>query len=144
MITSSRKTLRKAYAALLNTALVGTGKLAQAVYDYQVGDFKGASPVVCVTSAGALRQRLTFQGSTPAFWLNIHVFVLYATEDASWTEAMAEDAIDDIEAVIAAVNDANQINASWQGITQEDRSQADSLVIGGLEYRRETFLLRFE
>jgi hypothetical protein len=143
MITTDRKTLRKAYATLLQNNLVGNGKLVQAVYPYQVGDFSGKSPVVVVSSGGSLRQRLTFQGSTPNFWLNVHVFILYAIEDKSWTEENAEDALDDIENAFATINDTNQHGSCWDAITQEERSRTDSLVIGGLEYRVEVFPISF-
>ena len=143
MISTDRKTLRKAYATLLQNNLVGTGKLVQATYAYQVGDFGGKSPVVVVSSGGALRQRLTFQGTTPIFWLNVHVFVLYALQDKSWTEDMAEDALDDIENALASLNDANQKGTYWDTVTQEERSRTDSVVIGGLEYRTEVFPIGF-
>jgi hypothetical protein len=143
MIQDDRKTLRKAYATLLQNNLVGSGLPVQAVYSYQVGDFGGKSPVVIVSSGGALRQRLTFTGSQPIFWLNVHVFILYATEDKSWTEEMAEDALDTIENALASINDLNQHGACWDAVTQEERSRTDSIVIGGLEYRVEVFPIGF-
>ena len=38
-MATSRATVRSALATLLEAALVGSGKPAQAVYGYQVGDF---------------------------------------------------------------------------------------------------------
>ena len=56
---SNRGTVRKAFAALLTTAL---GSLAQNVYNYRIGDFGTQNPVVTVSSAGILRERATFRG----------------------------------------------------------------------------------
>ena len=50
-----RETARDALAALLETALVGSGLPAQAVYNYQIGDFQGQSPVVVVSSGPSER-----------------------------------------------------------------------------------------
>ena len=140
MATSrSRETARKALAALLEAALVGSGKPAQAVYAYQVGDFAGASPVVVVSSGGSLRE----QGSFGPCWddtfsLAIYSFVLYANPDDGWTESDAEDALDDIEATIADVILENMTSDVWSNLSYEDRTETDGVEIGGHEYRRET------
>ncbi len=48
MSSLSREVIRRAFAALLASELEGEGKPAAAVYNYQPGDFGGASPVVTV------------------------------------------------------------------------------------------------
>lgn len=142
MITTSRKDARKHLATLLAASLVGSGNPAQAVYDCQVGDFGGQSPVVVISSGGSLRERLTGQGMKPKYMLNIHVFVLYADESGAWTEAMAEDALDDIEEIAQAVIAANQSSAYWGALTMTAPSQTGSVMIGGKEYRSEVIGLR--
>lgn len=142
MITESRKEARQQLAALLQADLVGAGKPAQAVYDYQVGDFQGQSPVVVVSSGGTLRERLSFLGTKPMHVMNIHVFVLYAAEDGSWTEADAENALDDIEQKISATCSANQRTAWWEAITPTGQSATSSVMIGGKEYRTELITVR--
>jgi hypothetical protein len=144
MTTNSRKKIRKSFAAMLEAALVGDGKLVQKVYDYQAYDFEGLSPVVVVSSSGTQREPITPRCTRPSFWLNVFVFVLYADETSGWTEADAENAIDDIDETIDAVVRANQVNNEWQAITQDDRSVTDSVVIGGLQYRMETIAFRVE
>ncbi|MDR3572861.1 MAG: hypothetical protein P4L50_03285 [Anaerolineaceae bacterium] len=144
MITESRKAARQALAALLTSALVGPSGLASQVYDCQPGDFGGQSPVVTVSSGGTQRVNMTFQGTKPTFWLNVHIFVLYATEDKTWTEEMAENALDDIEQTIAGVIEANRHTSSWDFAIQADRSQATSVVIGGLEYRMEVISVQLD
>jgi hypothetical protein len=122
---------------MLSAGLTGVGGLVTAVYDYQKGDFKGASPVVAVTSGGSGRASLTFQGMKATYELRIHVFVLYTDGDA-WNEDDAEDRLDDIEQKIADLIEANQTTDNWQAISYAERSACDSVEIGGDEYRRET------
>lgn len=137
--TLDRKTAREHLASLLRAALTGEGGLAEAVHEYQVADFGGVFPVVTVSSGGARRKAVTLRGSRqPRYRLQVHVFVLYADEGSGWTEKDAEDRLDDIERKIANVIDANPKAAGiWEAIEQEAMSETDSVVIGGLEYRRE-------
>ncbi|MEZ4558733.1 MAG: hypothetical protein R3A10_08095 [Caldilineaceae bacterium] len=144
MTAKSRKTCRDALATLLGTALVGDGKPAQAVYGYQVGDFAGASPVVTVSSAGSTRLRSSFgQCWSNVFDLSIHVFVLYSDE-GSWGEDDAEDALDTIEAAVADVVLANATDAGvWDLLSYaEEPTFTDAVEIGGVAYRRETIPVR--
>ncbi len=141
-MAASRKTVRDALTTLLSTALV-TGGLAQAVYGYRVGDFRGQSPVVVVSGAGSRRARLTRQGSAATFGLQVDVFVVYAVT-GSWTEAQAEDALDGLEAAIAGVVDANQVTAQWQALDYGEWSQRVDVEVGGVEYARESVKLLVE
>ena len=137
-MSAAREVARKHLAALLDAALVGSGKPAQAVYAYQVGDFQGATPVVAVTS-GPMRRRLDSMGGCwrKGFELQVYVFVAYA-DRAGWTEDMAEDAIDAIEDAIAAVVLDNLRTDAWVSLAYADGgTQLDAVVIGGVEYRRE-------
>ncbi len=139
-MASNRATVRKAFAALLTSAL---GTLAQKVYDYRVGDFGTQNPVVTVSSSGILRRRATFAGSRATMYLQVDVFVLYS-DLGSWSEDDAEDRLDDIEAAIAGVIDANQPNANWLALSQAERSQRVDVEIGGVEYIREMLLVAVE
>ncbi len=143
-MATSRATVRQALAGLLEAALVGSGKPAQAVYGYQVGDFAGQSPVVVVASGPMERTR---RGFGPCWHskatLLVYVFVAYAAA-GGWTEEDAEDALDAIEAAIADVVLANSSNATWDGLTYEEPTEPDGIAIGGVEYRREVIRLRCE
>lgn len=145
MASSSREAVRDAFTTLLQTALVGTGKPAQAVYGYQVGDFAGASPVVTVSSGPISRERRSLGACwTTVAQLLVHVFVLYSDE-GSWGEDDAEDALDSIEAKIADVVQANMSNAGvWHKIRYAEPTFTDGVEIGGIEYRREVITLEFE
>lgn len=143
MASTSRKTVRDALTGLLQAALVGSGKPAQAVYGYQVGDFDKQSPVVVVASGPVLRER---RGFGPCWHttatLLVFVFVAYAAD--GWTEANAEDALDSIEAAVADVVLANSSTATWHGLTYAQATEPGSMTIGGMEYRSEVFRLSCE
>ncbi|HSN78207.1 MAG TPA: hypothetical protein VL334_24310 [Anaerolineae bacterium] len=144
-MASNRETARDALAALIDTAMVGTGKPVEAVYHYLVSDLAGQSPVVCVTSAGSLRVPLTRFGSRAEFLLRVDVFVLY-NDQGGWTEADAEDRLDLIEATLATLVDANQQTAPWQALSYAEpssRTQAVT-VLGGESYAWEAITLRAE
>lgn len=139
----NRETVRDAMAALLNTALVGTGLPVQAVYAYRVGDLGGQSPVVVVSSAGSERPRMTAAGGRTTVLLQADVFVLYSDEDA-WGEDEAEDRLDLIEKTIAETIHSSQVTANWQAVDYAAQSERVDVEVGGLEYAREMILLRVE
>lgn len=144
MTSSTRETARDALTTLLQAALVGAGLPAQSVYGYQIGDFEGASPVVTVSS-GPNRRELQRMGPcwTTTTTLHVHVFVLYSDGD-TWGEDDAEDALDDIEALIADVVLANRSTANWDKLSYAEATQPGGVVIGGLEYRMEYIPLQCE
>lgn len=135
MVQPTRETARDALASLLTTALSG---ICQAVYAYQVGDFEKRSPVVVITGDSANRERQSYGGSmwNTTFRYHIHSFVLY-TQGTIWTEADAEDAIDDIEQAIAGMVDSNTSGTIWDYLSFVGDTQMDSVVIGGEEYKHE-------
>lgn len=74
----NRKHLRHAFAALLETALVGSGKPAQKVYRYKPADLDGKFSVVAVTSGKSKRTKqaqISRVNNTTS--LEVHTFVLY-------------------------------------------------------------------
>lgn len=136
-MASNRKTVRGALAGLLETALAGS---VQKVYAYRVGDFGTQSPVVTVSASGSARDRATYQGSLARMYFQVDVFVLYA-DGETWGEDDAEDRLDDIEAGIAGVVDANQATDDWFALDLEGRSQRVDVAIGGVEYVRESMIV---
>ena len=138
MATATRKAVRQQLATLLTAELVTAQSLVQAVYSYRIGDFQGQSPVVVVSSGGSQRIPLTFEGTKPTYQILVHVFVVYSTEDGTWTEEDAENALDDIEEAISGVIAANDaLDNYWISLGVNGKSVADSVEIGGVEYRRE-------
>lgn len=145
MSVVSRQPARAGLATLLETALVGTGLPVQAVYAYQVGEFQGQSPVVVVTSGPMERLRDTMgECYRSRFNLLIYVFVLYADPGTGWGEDDAEDALDAIEALIAATLLTNTRTANWDRLEYAGASDVDAVAIGGVEYRRELITLTVE
>ena len=145
---TSRETVRDALTTLLDTALVGTGLPAQLVIGHKptVSEIAKQSPVVAVMGAGSLRERQTFQGQKSAFFLTIRVWVVATDDDAGWTSADAEDALDSIESIIADTIDTNRSNApTWVAIGYDGRTVAvDDEVFDGVPYLQEVIPLRVE
>ena len=145
MSRTSRETVRDALTTLLNTALVsGSPQLAQAVYGYQKADFGSISPVVLVYGDGAERPVATFAGGKTSFYLVVGVFVAI-TATGSYTEADAEDILDDIEVKIAETLENNRSNTDdWVYIDYADRSYIQDVAIGGVPYTNENILVRVD
>jgi hypothetical protein len=75
----NRKDVRRAFAAKLETALVGSGKPAQKVYRYRPADLKSKYAVVAVVSAPTTRSKQAQVTRTDnAIRLDVHILVLYA------------------------------------------------------------------
>jgi len=145
-MSSSRETVRDALSALLNTALVGSGKPAQNEYGYPIADFAGQSPIVVVSSAGSERNMQTLDTRRKSFfYLNIIVFVLYADAASSWTEADAEDALDTIEATIDQVIATNLTNGTtWADLGYDGRTRTGNATIASTQYRYEVIPVKAE
>ena len=144
MASTSRKVPRKAFAALLDTSLVDTG-IIEAVYDHQVSDFGGASSVIVVTSGGIMRVQQSFGTCWHnTYRLDCYLFVLYADPDSSWTEADAEDKIDDIEAAFADVV-MTGADSAWDGTPEyAEQTTLGVVAVGGVSYRRELISILLE
>jgi len=113
----------------LSSGLSGT---VQEVVGHRISDPAGKTPMVGVLSTGALRERLTFQGTTPTFYLSIQILVL--AEDATgYTEADAEDKLDTVEAAVAGVLESNWSTANWSAL-QPGQSEVLDVAIGGHAY----------
>jgi len=128
-MATSRETARDALTTLLDAGLT----TKQEVVGHKLADPAGKSPIVAVLSAGTLRQRLTFQGTRPTFYLTIQVLVL-AEDQAGYTEADAEDTLDTVESEIAAVLEDNWRTSSWESLEQTGPSEVIDVSIGGVAY----------
>lgn len=141
--TSNRETCRDELASLLTTALTGTGKPVQSVYNYRPLDVAGASPVVMVLSAGTRQRTKRGIGNTTRYHsiylLNVLVFVMDANATDSWTRNNVEDQLDLIEKSIADVlADNRESSGKWNYIEHgEGGSQILPAVLGGKQYLME-------
>jgi hypothetical protein len=139
-MSSSRKAIRQQFALLLQANVTA----AQVIYDHQPGDFGGQSPAICVGSAGSERTRMSFRGSRLTCYLDVDVFVLTADGTSVYTQADAENALDDVEAQLAACLDDVQQAAGWEAIDYAGRSQTDFLIVDGKEYKRERIPIQIQ
>ena len=142
MTITNRETKRDALVTLLTAGMVGSGKPAQAVYGYLVGDFAGLSPVVVVASSGSEReQRAVTSRQKNTFYFTVYSFVLYAENGTDWGEDNCEDRIDLLEKTIAEIISDNRSTTNWAFLEIDGRSEVDSVLIAGNEYRREAMSL---
>jgi len=134
MAEVNREVLRDELATVLEAALVGTGKPAQAVYGYRRGDFQGMTAIVSVLSEGSARHNLPREEGNKVY-LGLYLFVLYS-DGADWNEDDAEDCLDEIEALIAETLAVYRRHPGyWQCIDYADRSTREAtLIIGGVPY----------
>jgi len=140
-----RKVLREALATLLATELVGAGKPVNAVYSYQVSDFKGKTPVVFVTSGGSFRRNPEHSIRAESIaYLDVNSLVLYSDGTTNWTEQHSEERLDLIEKKIAEVVTNNSENPAqpWMFLDFAGRSEVTSVVIGGKDYSWEIIPLQ--
>ena len=131
-MSTSRKAARGALKTLLEAQLVGAGLPVKTVVDSKVTDLSGLTPLVSVLSGGTLSEPLTFQGDHPTFGLEVQVWVLQ--EGTDWTTAEAEDALDDIEALIRGVYEANRGTANWEILRYDGPSTIREIAVAGVPY----------
>lgn len=134
-MSTSRETARDELVVLLTATLVGAGLPVKTVTGDKVKTLKGLTPLVFVRSTGTLRERLTFTLDVPTFSLEVQVWVRQAC--TGWTSAQATDTVDEIEALIAAVYEANRGTAYWAALEYAGPSFVDEVVVEGTLYYAE-------
>ena len=142
MAVISRKVARVALAALLSTATAGS---VDAVYSYMPPDFAQANKVIMVTS-GPIERIINGFGMCQRTKITLYVWVLvrYADPDTGWTRSNAEDAADDIEALIANTVLTNQVTANWNQANYGGPTMLDDVPIGGVDFLRELIQVELE
>lgn len=136
-MSTNRETVRDAMVALLATALVGGGLPVKTVTGNKVVTLEGLTPLVSVLSAGSFRtpQSMESDGYDAAFFLEVQVWVLQAV--TGWTNAQAEDTMDDIEKRIADTYQANAITASWDMVEYASATTVTEMAVAGIPYYME-------
>jgi hypothetical protein len=108
---------------------------------------KGQSPLVYITSGSTQRPPLTVRQKMAQFTIVVYsLVILYDPQNPKWTEEMAEDLVDDIE---AGVKDAVENNPKQQGLwTSLEYIESGTLVerapLGGNDYLVEMIPLLFK
>ena len=131
-MSTGRDAARDALVALLATALVGGGLPVKTVTGSKVESLQGLTPLVGVLPTGTLRERMTFQGDKPTFGYEIQTWVIQSA--TSWTFANSIDALDNIEARIAAVFEAARGTANWETIEYAEASSVLEIEVAGIPY----------
>ncbi len=122
----SRKTARAKIGTLLSAITTFV-----AVYDHQVKDFGGKSPVAMVYSDGTQTDR-------PAYARQRHRYIVELWWKRS-DDAATEDYIDDLaNSVRQKLIDNDALDGFWEDLTfDEAGSEMDYIILDGVLYRRE-------
>ena len=148
---STRRQVRDALAELARAHIPDAQRIYPLTNDdgervTQPFDFSGESPVVVVASAGSEPQQLTFRGSAPIYYLDVHVLVRATAIDESGntvTVAGIDDTLDGLEHAVGTLIAAVQNGEHWTAIDYDGRSRAEFLtVLDGTEYKREIIPLK--
>ncbi len=147
---STRRQVRDAFAELARGHVTDAQRVYPLTADdervTQPFDFSGESPVVVVASAGSERQQLTFRGSAPIYYLDVHLFVRATGIDGSGntvTVVGIDDTLDDLEHAVGTLISAVQTGEHWTAIDYDGRSRAEFLtILDGTEYKREIIPLK--
>ena len=147
---STRRQVRDAFAELARGHVTDAQRVYPLTADdervTQPFDFSGESPVVVVASAGSERQQLTFRGSAPIYYLDVHLFVRATGIDDSGTTvgvADLDDTLDSLEHAVGTLISAVQTGEHWTAIDYDGRSRAEFLtILDGTEYKREIIPLK--
>ncbi len=131
-MSTSRETARDALVILLEAALVGDGLPVKTVTGSKVESLSGLTPLVSVLSAGSLRERMTFQGDSATFSLEVQIWVLQSV--TGWTNAEAEDALDRIESLIAGVYESARRTANWEIVEYASATTISEISVAGIPF----------
>lgn len=139
----NRKTVREALAALIDTKFNSDWD----VFNYKAPKFNGKARNIVVSSAGSRRTIMGADAdeSDSGFRFRVFVFVLYASEELSWTAQQSEDALDAAEKDLTDMCDDNQSAANWNRLYIDGESDPDEVIDeGGQVFRREIIIVRTE
>lgn len=109
----------------------------QATYSYLRYTFGSQSPVALVVPAGSRRERLTPQGGTLYHLVDVHLFVLYASDADGWTEQDAANTLATVEQGVSDMVDRNRRGAVWKDLRYRGETSIEVEVIEGLTYLHE-------
>lgn len=131
-MSTGREASRDALVTLLDTALRGVGLPVKTVSGSKQVSLEGVWPLVVVLSKGSTRERMTFQGDRGVFEFSVQIWV--AQSGIGWTYADAEDALDEIEALIAEVYQDNDRTANWEILKYNGPTAVAEVTVGGVPY----------
>ncbi len=155
MTLTNRKDYRNQIYVDLLAVLVGPGLPCVGGFNGQFADFAGVVPAFCVYSRGSDRDLFGVYGEREKskFFVGVDVFAPFLIETSpAWNEQNSEDALDDVELIVAGWVMANTSRdtgaARWRELHMVKQNGFGSVTdamrptrIGGQEYRRERFTL---
>lgn len=140
-----RSAVEEKLAQLLTAKLVGTGKPAQAVYDYDPDDIGKQSPVVIVESLPSNRRNpFKSQRAQSLIFVNVHVLIVYANPDDHWTARDSRKALNLIEKGVCEVVADNNETDTWMNLDFNGSGTYNDIPMSGQQYRYEVIPLAAE
>lgn len=136
----NRKDVRKHFTELLREQLPRQYTLLP----YRKIRLQGLSPVILVSSGSSMRKLVRQQVTSASISLYVFSVVLHTAEDESWTEDLAEDQLDDIEAAVARTCELNQRTAYWESIGYSHGTTIERFEVSGGPYLVEVFSITME
>lgn len=126
MSLPTRHECRTALAALLEAAAdAAFGAGAVTVYGHMETNPGGLSPLVALASEGSDRTALTARGNRATYTITVNLFVLRG-RDADYTDADADQYLDELEAVVADVVEAHRSGGGgvpWKALRYAEASR---------------------
>lgn len=145
-MTVSRKTIRDGLAGPTGILTTALSSMVGEVVPYRPSVLN-ATPGVYIRSISADRPPLTVVGKFTKFIVAVLIIVRQSdtTATPAWTEAKADDLLDDIEATICATLSANKsLTGVWNTVEYDKPSQVDHFLEQGIPYIMEAIFLRVE
>lgn len=148
------KAARIRLAALYKADIVTATSLAQELYAYRVGDFKGQSPISILATGSIDNADTDASGDivlcdpdyTSVTFQLLHLVLYYDPDSGTWSDEEAEDRLNDISTQTMATTHTIQqatTYTEWDDFIMATSSPPPSVVeIGGIGYLRRIFTLR--
>ena len=149
-LLTNRKHIRRALHPLLVSSLAAEGNLLipeANIFKGRLANPKGQSPLVYITSGGSDRPPLTIRQKQAIFRIEIYSLTLLVDPNNNeWTEEMAEDLLDDIEARIKHVVESNpKMDKLWTSVEYiEGGTTIERVPLAGHDYLVEMIPVNFK
>lgn len=141
---TSREVVRDALYTLFN-AYTGSGQPLQKVFNNwpKLGEAKGLSPILIMTSAGTRQEFENLNTNPAAYRIRLTSLAIAGQKnDTNVTRAAAMDKIDQLDTLVRQVIRDNVQNNAWNNIEFEPSfTEVETILFEGLPYMVETHVV---
>jgi len=132
---------RKTVRAAMHVVLSAGAPAGWNMFAYRAAALKGISPAILLGGVGSIRPPLTPKGLVSQFTIEVITLVLLRDDASDWTEAQAEDVLDDMELYVSNALLKNRRSELWDELTFLTPSIVDRVVEEGVPYLSESFMV---